>query len=531
MKKFLLTAILFLLSSFSVQIFAQRFISEVFTSTTVTQNVTFGWTISIIPTDDDPTGHSIPIPGATVYNDSLRCNIYEPVGDTMAARPTVIMIHTGSFLPVFYNGQTTGQKLDSAITEMCRQFARRGYTAIAVDYRAGWNPVSTDQEVRTGSLLQAAGRGIQDLKACVRYFRNNALNGGNTWHIDERKIILGGMGTGGYIALGYATVDDYAKITLPKFTATVDNLAYGFMADSGYFAASVWGDIDGYGGLPFMNNSGNTPGIANDVAFAFNMGGAMGDSSWLDAGHVPMVCFHPMNDPFAPYNIGPVIVPTTGGFVIEAFGSYYVVDRADSLNNNAAFQNNTWTDPYTVRANMLNNGNDGLFPFDLPDPPGPVTGQAGPWEWYDSTTVYAICMGLLGFTQGHTDTIWYSSLATNPDMSRNKGIAYIDTVMGYLNPRISASLGLPTGIHGVPGNELMVKVFPNPSNGHVTCEMNGMGRIDKVEMFDARGQKVYGKDNISGTEFVLNSAGLTRGMYIVKIQTDKGEVVRKISLQ
>src|SRR5262245_42232829 len=127
MKKFLLAPLLFLLSGFAVQLNAQRFVSEVFTSVTVTQNVTFGWNISIIPTDDDPTGRSIPIPRATVYADSLRATIYEPVGDTMTARPTVIMIHTGSFLPVFYNGQTTGQKLDSAITEMCRQFARRGY--------------------------------------------------------------------------------------------------------------------------------------------------------------------------------------------------------------------------------------------------------------------------------------------------------------------------------------------------------------------------------------------------------------------
>ena len=30
------------------------------------------------------------------------------------------------------------------------------------------------------------------------------------------------------------------------------------------------------------------------------------------AGDVPMVCFHPVTDPFAPYGDGTVIVPTTG---------------------------------------------------------------------------------------------------------------------------------------------------------------------------------------------------------------------------
>src|SRR5205085_7297802 len=109
--------------------------------------------------------------------------------DVLPNRPTVIMIHTGSFLPIFYNMQPTGSRNDSAIVTMCKQFARRGYTAIAVDYRAGWNPAATGaagQEIRTGTLLQAAGRGVQDLKACVRFFKNNAA----TYHVDVDKIIL-----------------------------------------------------------------------------------------------------------------------------------------------------------------------------------------------------------------------------------------------------------------------------------------------------------------------------------------------------
>src|SRR5678815_394965 len=140
MKKTLLNLSLFVLFLSVTQVYGQRYVTEVFSGVSVTQNVMYGWNISVIPSDDDTAGHTIPIPGAKVYNDSLRADIYQPVGDTMAARPTVIMLHTGSFIPIFYNEQTTGQRIDSTIVEMCKQFARRGYTAIAIDYRKGWNP-------------------------------------------------------------------------------------------------------------------------------------------------------------------------------------------------------------------------------------------------------------------------------------------------------------------------------------------------------------------------------------------------------
>ncbi|MBK5286381.1 MAG: hypothetical protein JJE25_13360, partial [Bacteroidia bacterium] len=148
------------------------------------------------------------------------------------------MLHTGSFLPIFFNGQATGARTDSCIKVMCRQFARRGYTAIAIDYRKGWNPQalsSAGQEIRTGTLLQAAGRGIQDANAAIRFFRNNALNNGNTYHIDESKIILGGTGTGGYIVFGCSSIDSYAEISIAgKFLASIPNTNYHFTPGVSY---------------------------------------------------------------------------------------------------------------------------------------------------------------------------------------------------------------------------------------------------------------------------------------------------------
>src|SRR6185436_8334048 len=138
MKKLLLIVCIALVS-FST--FAQtRYLDEIFTDVTVTTNVIYGQNYGFIT-------------GAPVLQ-PLVMDVYEPTGDTFPNRAVVIYLHTGSFLPILFNGTTTGDMHDSATVEMCKQFARRGYVAISMDYRVGWNPQSADINVRKGTLLQ-----------------------------------------------------------------------------------------------------------------------------------------------------------------------------------------------------------------------------------------------------------------------------------------------------------------------------------------------------------------------------------------
>ena len=73
---------------------AQRYLSEVFNSVTVTTNVQYGENISIFP---PPTPANIP----------LLMDVYEPDGDVLAQRPLIIFMHTGSYLPRYINGTPT----------------------------------------------------------------------------------------------------------------------------------------------------------------------------------------------------------------------------------------------------------------------------------------------------------------------------------------------------------------------------------------------------------------------------------------
>ena len=61
----------------------------------------------------------------------------------------------------------------------------------------------------------------------------------------------------------------------------------------------------------------NHVGYSSDINMAFNIGGALPDSSWIDAGEPAIASMHCYLDEFGPYEVGDVIVPTTNEFVIE----------------------------------------------------------------------------------------------------------------------------------------------------------------------------------------------------------------------
>ena len=490
--------------------FAQRYVSEVFSSVTKTSNITYGKNMSILSGTPDSV--------------NLKMDVYEPTGDTLTKRPLIVFVHTGSFLPAIFNGSPTGSRNDSATVEICTRFAKRGYVVANVDYRLGWNPASSDLDVRRGTLLCAVYRSIQDVKAAVRYFRKDAA-ATNSYKIDSNKVILGGQGSGGYIAYAYATLKDSAQIQLPKFISSTTNIPYGFVAGMSYVNQSMLGDFDGYGGVPQLNNPNNSPGYGNAVQFVFNLGGAMGDSSWLKAGAAPMVSFHCIKDPFAPFLNGIVYVPGTNQSVVDVSGSGVVIPKAIALGNEACFNPNNFTDAYTNAANMLNGGADGLYPFLT------ASYEASPWEWYDSTATVMACQAV-GKSVGYADTIYANALMTNPNMSKTKAMAYIDTVMGYVNPRIEKCLNLNgTGIKDLTIDN-SVEIFPNPVAEYFTVRTNLAGnKIEKVSLMDVTGRTLLLKENINANQVTISRKNIIEGLYLVVVETPKGMQMKKLLLQ
>lgn len=551
--------------AFSPQVHAQeRYLSEVFTPSevTITSGVTFGTNIDFMssrfinpavfgpelvqlqtavsmgqpipPVFFDPTDTA----GSKVKVINLKMDVYQPDQgvDTETARPVFIYVHTGNALPPPTNGSPNGTRTDSSGVEICKRMARRGYVAVSMDYRNGWNPLGSTVEIRRGTLLNAIYRAIHDVKQCVRNLKSDAA-GANTYAIDPNKIILYGEGTGGYITLATVTLDHASELYIEKF------LPDPFVPSVSYVDSTVVGNLDGFNGSLALYRPN---GYDSHVNFCVNAGGALADTSWLAAGDVPMVSFHTVFDPFAPFTEGIVIVPTTGEQVLPLQGSNLFMQKVNTVGNNSSFATLPNGDPFTDRARSLygtnqvhgsnsvhiNTGVEGLYPMVTMNWPGlgiaPYE-EAGPWQWWDPTSALAldtVSEGPPVITAGQ------ASQASNPNFSPEKGRAYIDTIMGYMNPRLVCALQLgPCSLVGINENDpiaIGVDLFPNPAHDVVRIS-SAKESIRMVEVYDINGRRVHA-ENVENTTFNLHRNGLKPGAYFVTLTFDQGTVTRKLML-
>ena len=563
MKKVLQNFIAFALILSAISADAQmRYLDDVFTNVTVTSDVQYAENISIFPM----------LLGGGPTLSPLLCDIYEPIGDPLTERPVVILAHTGSFLPKVMNGQPTGDKTDSSVVEQCMRWARKGYVAVAMNNRLGWNAMSLDQDERTSTLLQAAYRGIQDAKAMVRFLRKTEDLDGNPYGIDQTKIALGGQGTGGYLSLGYATLDTvgdatpWAEIYLTKFfnLNTVQPYVYPPWygnydgTDSTWLPDSIYSPIAGAmvavspTGQTELWNVPNWPTYSNEINMAFNIGGCLADSSWLEDGDIPMVSFHCAKDENGPYANGDVIVPTTQQFVVEAQGSYIVQKHQAMYSNNAVFANMGFSDAFT-QASVANNtslttingytvGNnyDGLYTFVTPAPSSTpnafgqsYTEEGAPWDWwdlavYDTAWMHSPLTPAAALIPGFGAA---NSILGNPNMSPSHGNAYLDTIQGYLNPRMFLALGLDTiattSIEDII--DFATEIYPNPTTEKVNV-VSYAAAINSIEIYNIHGQIVYSKE-VNANAIKIGTTSFSNGVYIMNIKSDKATITRKLIVE
>lgn len=408
MKRIFTLAIVAILAS--TQLSAQRYLEEIFDDVEVTTDVQYGVNATVL---------ALPLLGEAIP-ENLLMDVYEPAGDTETERPLILYFHTGNFLPHPENGSTSGLRTDSATVEICTRFAKMGYVVASCDYRLGWNPLAETQDERVFTLINAAYRGVQDARTAARFFRMEAAENGNPWGIDVDRFVVWGQGTGGYISLAASTIDEYSDIVLPKFTLDVDGMPVPMVIEAfnGDITGESFGVFEG-DTLCYINHPGYDSGFQMNV----NMGGALGDISWLDDGDGPFVSFQAPTDPFAPYTEGILIVPQVNLPVVEVQGAYLVQQLCDLQGNNAIFADAELDDVFSQAANANNDGYDGLYPFVRP---AGAEADSSPWDfWADTNPNNA------------------NGLLTNPDMTPEKGRTFIDTIQAYAAPRMACALMLP----------------------------------------------------------------------------------------
>lgn len=529
MKQFnTLLLLMILMGTLSLSAQSARYRSDVFTSFTVQKNVVYGSNITVLR-------------APTIAPENLLMDIYQPAGDTVKKRPVIIYFHTGSFLPPLLNGGITGARSDSSCVEFARRLTRLGYVVCITSYRLGWNPISPDQNERTGTLLNAAYRGIQDSRTAIRFLRKSVAEQSNPYGIDPSKIVLWGQGTGGYISLGTAYLDRFKEeIEIEKFINTATLTAF---VDTNLLS-------NPFGTTAKPLNLINHAGYSTNFNMAVNMGGALGDIGWIEgkAGEPSTIGFHVLTDPFAPFADGAVIVPTTRQFVVNVSGTRSVVQRANEVGLNARItpagneatyinlRNKAYsavpipfpTFSYKGAATTLST--DNMYPFVMPSTPGRQF-QAGPWEWWDTTTLKIVVAGTnmaLG-TSYDWKKLHSDGLLTNPDMSKARAMTYIDTIMSVFVPRAFLELNLATSTQEVISADVVkLKIGPNPVSDRVYLQSALEYKMRDIVLYNIEGKMIRGYANVDENDFELQRGNIPPGTYVLQIRFDKGVVAKKL---
>lgn len=469
----------------------------------------------VFATDDITVTQDIPYGEATAIPDNLfelKFDFYEPNQDLdpMEARPLIIWAHGGFF--AFGNEDDMGF--------IAQDFAEKGYACASINYRLiDLLYAAGNQDIIDELFVDEITRAVSDMRAAIRHFRADADNE-NNFRIDPNQIFVGGISAGGVLAahVGYLTDDQ----GLDQYT-TVDIGSY--IEQNG-----------GYEG----NTNDETLGYSSHVSGIISLSGALGDTSFMQAGEVPIISVHDDNDQVVPYDADMVVLGFGGITVPIApmMGSELVHAQAQELGISSALL-------------TYENSDGHVAYFDTPENAAQtdsfVTVNLAPLV--DCTMDYAISYVEAGtcFQDGIPDdtvlvsgilqdTQFVISYTTLPEemiyISGQADEYSIDTIL-YTNQHGCDSIVVEeyftTALESLPN--MSIKVYPNPANDVFTLELSGE-QTEKVglRLFDLTGKLVEEYTTVSNQLIRFDVSHLTAGIYTLLVDTEQGSVYKKVVL-
>jgi hypothetical protein len=87
-----------------------------------------------------------------------------------------------------------------------------------------------------------------------------------------------------------------------------------------------------------------------------------------------------------------------------------------------------------------------------------------------------------------------------------------------------------TGIGNIKDNNALM-LYPNPAKESVVIENKSTLTFKTIEVFNILGQKITTIPVLSNSKITLNTADFANGIYSIRIETDKGFLIRKIEVR
>ncbi len=383
---------------------------------------------------------------ATGTTQSLLLDVYQPVGDVATNRALVIVVHGGSFV----GGSRTGVD----VVPLAQAFAKMGYVTASIEYRLGMTnfPIPTQHTVDSADAGAALMRAVHDARASVRFFRKDARIGGNTYGIDTNNIYMVGVSAGALTSLHLAYLDQPSEF--PPYIDT-----------TGVTVGSTTGEPGLHGGIE--GQSGNL-GYPSTVKAIVNICGALGDTTWMHTGDIPLLSFHGTADGTVPYGYSTIAV--LGNPLLKVCGSSVVAVRANHLGIPNCME--TW------------------------------------------------------FGQGHVpETTNAAYLDSTINITRN----FLEHFT--CNTAMNCNYGAPLGINELASN-VDFNVFPNPASNTAVIDLAAFsGHSISLEMYDCMGRNVKSIVNSRTDSYIINRDNLPNGLYFINIISEGKVFSKKLILE
>jgi len=277
---------------------SDRYKKEIFDNIDITKDIKYGkaigyWTHN--PYNNEPyievISRSINITMKELDSLDLKMDIFQPNGDTLIARPLVLLIHGGAFY--------IGTKQCPTMTILATTLAKRGYVVASIDYRMGFR-------MRGSDIEKSGFRAIQDAHAALRFLSNNA----SKYRIDPNQVYVAGTSAGAIATLNLAFMDNDERPESVQSRKRNEDL----------------GKIE---------ESGNRLTDKFTIKAIVNMWGAVSDINIIDKDeNIPVLSIHGTADDIVPYNYD---YPFQDAFLVnrllmdKMYGSKPITDRLNSL--------------------------------------------------------------------------------------------------------------------------------------------------------------------------------------------------------
>ena len=143
-------------------------------------------------------------------------------------------------------------------------------------------------------------------------------------------------------------------------------------------------------------------------------------------------------------------------------------------------------------------------------------------------------------TNANGDTLWTRSFGGPYQDAGTSVLCTSDG--GFIVTGITRSFGcggsevylIKTNENGVITSDFLKKdfpvmIFPNPNDG--LFRIKSGQHISRVELMDSRGIMILKKQNIAGNEEIIDIRNFSEGIYILKLYTESGFIIKKILVE